>query len=87
MVAKKSDFPESQLQGNQHYFLVTKRFTNPQHHITLEQDLRMPVLIENITIIHILEHMWIETAGYRTERTTISTTQRNNILENKVLQT
>jgi hypothetical protein len=72
MVAKRSDFPEAQLQGNQHYFLVTKRFTNPQHHITSEQDLRMPV-IENITIIHILEHMWIETAGYRTERTTIST--------------
>ena len=34
----------------------------------------MPV-IENITIIHILEHAWMETAGYRTERTTISTTQ------------
>jgi hypothetical protein len=83
MVAKKSDFP--QLQGNQHYFLVTKRFTNPQHHITLEQDLRMPV-IENITIIHILEHMWIELVIEQKEQLFLPT-QRNNILENKVLQT
>jgi hypothetical protein len=83
MVAKKSDFP--QLQGNQHYFLVTKRFTNPQHHITSEQDLRMPV-IENITIIHILEHMWIELVIEQKEQLFLPT-QRNNILENKVLQT
>jgi hypothetical protein len=85
MVAKRSDFPEAQLQGNQHYFLVTKRITNPQHHITLEQDLRMPV-IENITIIHILEHMWIELVIEQKEQLFLPT-QRHNILENKVLQT